>query len=676
MSAGVFGAEKRSAKRAQQACLNCRQKKARCNGEKPVCRTCAESFLSCRWAIGSASGSRTRATVLRNETLATRISILEQQLKSIAPGTYDKAGMIEVEAEVNLNSIRANSHANISSTAVVPITPNDPIQLPSQSMFAGIIDDFFKYCHNQPYSYFRERTFRRQHSHRKLPVYLLYAFAATAIRFSPLFFATNDGDKLVQPYCDIAWTQVTQYAFHPTSELDITLVQTSSLLSVIDFIHGHHELAWMKIGLAIRFAQALHLHQEPDSTIPDHEQEARRRTFWSIYLLDRLISISSHRPTMLTDIDCIVRLPDAEAIFQEGRTTPQVPNLYLFNERCSPFPYHELSHFARVVVIASSLGRVVKYSMATQTHYTQPPWLSSSEYSEILGSLRNLESRWPLPATDLGQLVEETVSENNNADQQPVSHFVFSQALLHLSHCLLDHPALLHHRCRSHNREIPHSFLAEALERCRQHASDLLALLDSASNCGCVLESSVYGYCALTAGTLHSLFEHHENAAVALDSTAKVSVALHFLQTKAERQQCYKNMAISLKKLKIDPSTARVLVSPSVLARRNLAFDDQLLRELLEFAHVIKAPVLARPIQENATLDCQSTLSQSSHLPSERSNFGPLDYLAAVNTGPEIADMPSNFNCRDLLGEEIGDIWDDVMHANSVADIMSYRTFS
>ncbi|KAJ9604937.1 hypothetical protein H2200_010326 [Cladophialophora chaetospira] len=365
--------------------------------------------------------------------------MLEQQLKSIASGIHEKDGTIAAEAEVNLKSASASPPSNISSAAVVPITPNDPIQLPSQSMFVGIMDNFFKYCHNQPYSYFQERTFRRQHSDRKHPVYLLYAFAATAIRFSPQLFTGSDRHKLVQPYCDIAWTQLTQYAFHPTSELDITLVQTSSLLSVIDFIHGQHELAWIKIGLAIRFAQALHLHEEPDFSIPDHEQEARRRTFWSIYLLDKLISISSHRPTMLTDVDCT---------------------------------------------------------------------------------------------------------------------------------------------------------------------------------------------------------------------------------------------AVSLKNLKVDPSTARVLVSPSVLARRNLAFDDQLLRELLEFAHVIKAPVIVKPIQENATLECRSTLSQSSHLVSERSNFDPLDHSATPNPRAETANMTSNFNCRDLLGEDIGDIWDDVMHANGVADVMTDRIFS
>lgn len=118
------------------------------------------------------------------------------------------------------------------------------------------------------------------------------------------------------------------------------------------------------------------------------------------------------------------------------------------------------------------------------------------------------------------------------------------------------------------------------------------------------------------------------------------------------------------------------MVSPSVLARRNLAFDDQLLRELLEFADVIKAPVMVKPIQENATLKGQGSLLQSSHLPSERSSFGPLDHSVTANPGTEIADMTSNFNYRDLLGEDIGDIWDDVMHTDGVADVMTYRIFS
>jgi hypothetical protein len=235
MSAKVIAAEKHSAERTRQACLSCKRKKVRCNGEKPVCRTCAQSLLTCCWPIDLAPGLDVRAAASWNETLVARITMLEHKLKSIVSEPHNKDETITAEVEVNFNTVRASSRdTDISSNEVVPRTPNNPIQLPSQSIFSSIIDDFFKYCHNRPYSYFRERTFRQRHSDKKHPIYLLYAFAATAIKFSPQF-STSDRYKLVQPYCDKSWTQLTQYAFLPTSELNITLVQTSSLLSVIDF---------------------------------------------------------------------------------------------------------------------------------------------------------------------------------------------------------------------------------------------------------------------------------------------------------------------------------------------------------------------------------------------------------------------------------------------------------
>lgn len=134
--------------------------------------------------------------------------------------------------------------------------------------------------------------------------------------------------------------------------------------------------------------------------------------------------------------------------------------------------------------------------------------------------------------------------------------------------------------------------------------------------------------------------------------------------------------AFSFKNLKVDPSTAQVLVSPSVLARRNLAFDDQLLRELLEFAQIIKAPIIAKHIHENVMPESQDSLAQSSHLPSERSNFGGLDPSAIANPGAGVANMTSNFNSRDLLDEDVGYVWDDVMRTDCIADVMTYKIFS
>lgn len=54
----------------------------------------------------------------------------------------------------------------------------------------------------------------------------------------------------------------------------------------------------MKIGLAVRIAQDLRLMYEPDasSNMNDVEREEHRRVFWSVYLLDKLVSCGRARP--------------------------------------------------------------------------------------------------------------------------------------------------------------------------------------------------------------------------------------------------------------------------------------------------------------------------------------------------------------------------------------------
>jgi hypothetical protein len=51
-----------------------------------------------------------------------------------------------------------------------------------------------------------------------------------------------------------------------------------------------HRAAWLKIGLAARYAQALNLTLEPSELLSQADQEEHRRAYWSVYLLDKLVS--------------------------------------------------------------------------------------------------------------------------------------------------------------------------------------------------------------------------------------------------------------------------------------------------------------------------------------------------------------------------------------------------
>ena len=70
----------------------------------------------------------------------------------------------------------------------------------------------------------------------------------------------------------------------------------------------------MTLGLAIRMSQSIGLHVEDSQSFTSangYEKllELRRRTWHSVYVLDRLLSLQLGRPTGIRNADCNVQLP-------------------------------------------------------------------------------------------------------------------------------------------------------------------------------------------------------------------------------------------------------------------------------------------------------------------------------------------------------------------------------
>ncbi|KAL4891150.1 C6 transcription factor [Aspergillus ambiguus] len=67
---------------------------------------------------------------------------------------------------------------------------------------------------------------------------------------------------------------------------------------------NRRDAAFLYIGLALRMAISLGLHQEvSDSTISEEVRNRRRRAWWSVYSLDRLLSVKSGNPITIQDED-------------------------------------------------------------------------------------------------------------------------------------------------------------------------------------------------------------------------------------------------------------------------------------------------------------------------------------------------------------------------------------
>ena len=84
---------------------------------------------------------------------------------------------------------------------------------------------------------------------------------------------------------------------------------------------NRRDAAYIYIGLALRMAISLGLHQEvSDREMDDFSREHRRRVWWSTYSLERLLSVTSGHPTSIRDED-IDLLPPRPI----GSENPRVP---------------------------------------------------------------------------------------------------------------------------------------------------------------------------------------------------------------------------------------------------------------------------------------------------------------------------------------------------------------
>lgn len=87
-------------------------------------------------------------------------------------------------------------------------------------------------------------------------------------------------------------------------------VETLALVGYFMQNLNRRDAAWLYIGMALRMAITLGLHQEASNAdLDDAAKEHRRRVWWSVYSLDRIHSVKSGNPITIYDEDIGVNFP-------------------------------------------------------------------------------------------------------------------------------------------------------------------------------------------------------------------------------------------------------------------------------------------------------------------------------------------------------------------------------
>jgi hypothetical protein len=217
---------------------------------------------------------------------------------------------------------------------------------PVHSLIISLVDTFFLHlgCN---YRFLRKDRFLLMLKEKRIEPILVDAVCALAARFSELPIFTNNDGKLKRSEYGHVFAQRAKAAIVDTFPCpSVAAVQACLLVAYEGFGADQDSALWMYLGIAIRMAVDLGLqkmegvkyqgerdpwytrcwsrkdpdgtdgidnnHNDEETLSPDEQQEVEQEridTFWSVFVLDRVISSGTGRPVTFRDDDYELSLP-------------------------------------------------------------------------------------------------------------------------------------------------------------------------------------------------------------------------------------------------------------------------------------------------------------------------------------------------------------------------------
>lgn len=362
------------------ACLSCRRRKSRCSRERPRCAQCFKIGVECEYVVKQKPGIKAGAV----DNLNRRLEVLEQllldssgnakaRLAALLDGditnrnghifpqavpVIEQQGQITQDDAVEYgtrdsslaSTFRAEHHR--PKRQRIDDGDSDPREaqywdvddefwippLPPVSFLEAAVEAHFQTVHHW-IPILHETRFRAKFKdpieRQKLPI-LLHALLSASIKYVD-FEAFGMRAQDVARQIRVSRRAVMSHAMESLS------VQNTQALVIIAFDYmgsGHISKTWPIIGSLTRVVDYLQLSIEPEEESPRRpllkslailntandwtESEERRRLFWSVFLLDRICSVTTGWHTSLTSDDVHRRLPCGGAMWarSEPVSTP------------------------------------------------------------------------------------------------------------------------------------------------------------------------------------------------------------------------------------------------------------------------------------------------------------------------------------------------------------------
>ncbi|KAJ6189159.1 hypothetical protein N7519_004067 [Penicillium mononematosum] len=241
---------------------------------------------------------------------------------------------------------------------------------------------------------------------------------------------------------------------------------------------------WFAFGTTVQFLTALDIHRKWPSTMVEEgkgtymEQELRKRTFWSVYTLDKYLSVMFGRPRLLHDEDFDQELPDEvtdqDLLINEPSMRSGVPD---------------------DVMIASVLHYRLSRLLAdiSRKLYTLNPPAGSPFEAAILLTLE-LE-RW-----------KEAAAPLMDGWRSLIQQLAYSHAIIYTTRLFLFNDC----------KDIPQSSAATYVHKCIGAAEEVMTIINGLASRNALIHGFWFThyvcFCAITVVYIHIIKQHQASA--------------------------------------------------------------------------------------------------------------------------------------------------------------------
>ncbi|KAL7931889.1 fungal-specific transcription factor domain-containing protein [Trichoderma chlorosporum] len=347
---------------ASQACQACRRLKRKCTREAPTCALCYRLGKTCEYAETAASDS----------TISTRLGHIERLLhvdevspSRTFPGTSPAAFFPRTAEAFPLpffldsefltpqgsNSLSGSHHPQLYQT----------LSEQPDSDRVALCEEYLKTVHKWLPMVSRKRLLNELNSDPAevdgcLAIFLLCVKA----------FSTQDGEcartsshyLLARSLCSEA---------ESAGFVSLRLVQALVLLTVYELSHAIYPCAYSTLGRASRLGILLGIYDRKNNRLfklPETWtlREEQRRTWWAIFLLDRIMNIETNLPFFVPEPVQDELLPINDEDWDEGKIVPSEP---LFTTSFSSLT--SVGSFAKMCQAAHMLSKVMSHKASKRS---------------------------------------------------------------------------------------------------------------------------------------------------------------------------------------------------------------------------------------------------------------------------------------------------------------------